>query len=86
MHKEGNPGRVLISSVSCHTFKISNYVDYHLQPIVKQIPSHFKDTCNFISKLRAAETVPDNSCLVLLDVKSLYTNTPRNKSSEKITS
>ena len=30
----------------------------------------------FISKLKAVETVPDNSYLISLDVKSLYTNIP----------
>ena len=60
IHKDGNPGRPVISYVSCHTSKISEYVDYHLQPIAKQI--------------NAVETVPDNSYLVLLDVKFLYTN------------
>ena len=38
IHKQGNPGRPVISSVNCHTSNISKYVDYHLQPIVQQIP------------------------------------------------
>ena len=41
IYKEQNPGIPVISSVSCHTSKISEYVYYHLQPIVKQIPSYF---------------------------------------------
>ena len=49
-------------------------VDYHFQQIVKQIPSYVKNTNEFISKLKAIETVRDNSYLVLLDVKSLYAN------------
>ena len=43
IHKEGNPGGPVIGSVSCHTSKISGHVDYHFQPIVKQIPSYVKD-------------------------------------------
>ena len=39
IHKEGNPGIPVISSVNCHTSKISEYVDYQLQSIVKQISS-----------------------------------------------
>ena len=35
IHKERNPGRPVISSVGCHTSKISEYVDYDLQPIVQ---------------------------------------------------
>ena len=49
------------------------------QPIVKQIPSYVKDTSDFMSKLKALETVPDNSYLVSLDVKSLYTNIPNSE-------
>ena len=52
--------------------KIPEYVDYHLQPIVKQIPCYVKDTSGFISKLKAVETVPDSSYLVSLDIKALY--------------
>ena len=29
-HKEGNPGRPVISLINCYISKISEYVDYHL--------------------------------------------------------
>ena len=35
LHKKGNPGGPVVSSVNCHTSNISKYVDYYLQPIVK---------------------------------------------------
>ena len=73
IYKERNPGITVIRSVS------SEYVYYHLQPIVKQIPSYVKDTSDFMSKLKAVETVPDNSYLVSRDVKSLYTNIPNSE-------
>ena len=79
IHKKGNPRRPVISSISCHTSKISEYVDYHLQPIVKQIPSYVIDTSDFISKPKATEIVRDNAYLASLDVKSLYTNIPNSK-------
>ena len=47
IHKEGNPGRPVVSSVNCHTANISKYVGYHLQPIVTKIPSYVKDTQDF---------------------------------------
>ena len=77
--KEGNPGRPFKSSLNCHISKISQYADYHLQLIAKQIPSYFKDTIDFKSQIKAIENVPDNYYLVLLDVKSLYTNIPNSK-------
>ena len=38
IHKEDNPGQSVsvVSSVNCLTLKISKYVDYNLQPIVKK--------------------------------------------------
>ena len=52
IHKEGIPGRPVISSVNCQSSKISEYADYHLQPIVRKIPSYIKDTSEFLRKLQ----------------------------------
>ena len=68
--KRGNPARPVISSVNCHTSNILKYVDY-----VKEIPSYVKDTKDFIQKLNQRE----DSLLVTLDVKSLYTNISNNE-------
>ena len=78
IHKEGNPGQPVVSSVNCHTANISKYVDYHLQPIVKEIPSYVEDTQDFLKKEEKVKDIPQESLLVILDVKSLYTNTPNN--------
>ena len=40
IHKPNNPGRPVINSIECHTSEISRFVDHHLQPVVKQIPSY----------------------------------------------
>ena len=58
IHKQGNPGRPAISSVNCHTSDISKYVDYHLQPIVQQIPSYIQDTSDFWRKINKVEKIP----------------------------
>ena len=60
----------MISSINCHTTKISEYVDYFFQPIVKEIPSYVQD---FLRKVYQIDFVLDNSYLVSLDGKSLYT-------------
>ena len=60
IHKEGNSGRPVISSINCHTSKISEYVDYHLQPVVKVIPSCVQSTTDFFRKINQIEFVPDN--------------------------
>ena len=69
----------MLSSINCHTSKISEDADYHLEPIVKEIPSHVKDTTDFLRKINQIDFVPDNLYLVSLDVKSLYINIPNAK-------
>ena len=51
---------------------ISHFVDYHLAPLVKNIPSYIKDTTDFLNKLRTISNVPSGTLLATLDVKSSY--------------
>ena len=37
IHKANIPGRPLISSINCHTSRISEFVDHYLQPEVKYL-------------------------------------------------
>ena len=77
VHKEGNPGRPLVSSIDSPTSKISEYVDFHLQPYTKTIKSHLRDTNHFLTELaKVPATESKDSFLVTLDVRSLYTNIP----------
>ena len=46
--------------------------------MVKQIPSYIKDTNHFIIKVRNF-SVPVNSILVTMNVRSLYTSIPNNE-------
>ena len=78
IHKENNQGRPVINSINCHTFEISRFVDHHLQPLVREIPSYIKDINDFINKIDNF-AVPPDSFLVTMDVKSLYTSTPNNE-------
>ena len=79
IHKTGNPGHPVVSSVNCHTYTISKYVDFHLQPIVKNIPSYVRDTTDFFQKLDKIKNIPSDCLLVTLDLKLLYTNIPNNE-------
>ena len=78
IHKENNPGRPVINSINCHASEISRFVDHHLQPLVREIPSCIKDTNDFINKV-SNFPVPPNSLLVTMDVQSLYTSIPSNE-------
>ena len=51
IHKEGNPGRPVVSSIDSHTSKISKYVDYHIQPIIKVINPTSKIHRTLLKKL-----------------------------------
>ena len=74
IHKPNNPGRPVISSVNSHTEKLSAYVDEFLRPLAQALPSHIRDTTDFIIRLKNLGTVSENSILATLDVSSLYTN------------
>ena len=87
--KEGIPGRPVISSVNCHSSKISEYGDYQVQPIVREISSYIKDTSGFLRKLKPIAEVPKNPYLVTLDVNTSITvhkhpKLRRDKSSKNI--
>ena len=69
----------MISSINCHSSKISEDVDYHLQPIVRVSPSYIKGKTDFLRKLKPIAEVPENSYLVTLDVESLYTSIPNSE-------
>ena len=83
IHKPNNPGRPVISSINCHTAKISKFVDYHLQDLVKKLPSYIKDTTDFINKTKDLD-LPDDSILVTMDVSALYTNIPNDEGIEAV--
>ena len=80
IHKDGNPGRPVVSSIECHTSKISEFVDHHLQPVVQGTTSYVKDTNDFINKLNTcSKDIDGDTILVTMDVKSLYTNIPNDE-------
>lgn len=79
IHKQGNPGRPIVSSNGHPTERISQFVDYHLKPLVHKTASFIKDTTHFLNKLDQLGQLPSNAFLVTLDVSSLYTNIPHNE-------
>ena len=46
LHKPSNPGRPIVSSCGAPTERISEFADYHLQPLFIQLPSYLRDTRN----------------------------------------
>ena len=82
IHKQGNPDRPILSSNGHPTERISEFVDYHLKPLVQTLPSYIKDTTHFLLQLQNLGPLPENAILVTLDVSSLYTNIPNKEGEE----
>ena len=70
------PGRPVISNYGTRTEKVSEYLDYHLKPIMCPAKSYIKDTGDFLNKLKDFVSLPQNALLVTVDVVGLYTSTP----------
>ena len=77
IHKTNNLGRPIVSSIGSPTAKISRFLlILHLEKIVNEIKSHIKDTSDFSNKIETITDLPENTILVTMDVKSLFTNIP----------
>ena len=83
IHKEGNPGRPIVSGISSPTENISKYVDYHIKDYIPNIDSYVKDTTHFLKILQDI-TLDPGDLLVTLDVKALYTNIPHEEGLEAL--
>ena len=79
VHKPNNPGRPVVSSINSHTEKLSAYVDEVLRPLPDKLPSHIKDTTDFIKRSCELRRVTKNCILATLDVSSLHTNIDTNE-------
>ena len=56
VHKEGSPGRPVVSSIICHTIRISKHIDHQLQPHVKKLKPHVKASTDFMRKTKASRS------------------------------
>ena len=45
-------GHHVISNCGTSTEKVSEFLDHHLQPVMKEGKLYIKDTANFLDKLR----------------------------------
>ena len=63
----------IMSAKGCPVERISEYVDFLLQPFVSEQHTYIKDTSDFIRKVELI-TVPNNALIITLDYESMYTN------------
>ena len=78
------PGRPIVSGNGCPTERISQFIDFFLQPCVKNIRSYIKDTSDFLNMLGSVGRLPENCILATLDVASLYTNIPNQEGRQAV--
>ena len=70
------PGRPVISNCGTPTEKASEFVDFHLKPIMQNGWSYIRDSNDFINKIKNLKNIPSNSILVTADVVGLYPSIP----------
>lgn len=66
-------GRPIVSDVDSESYRISEYIDYFINPLSCTHPSYLKNTYDFVDQIKN-EFVRNNSLIVTGDVSSLYTN------------
>ena len=82
IHKrlENVPGRPVISNCGTATKRISEFLDFHIQPFVSQlVPSVIKDTTDFLKKLHNLGFIPNIAILCTIDVVGLYPHIPHSE-------
>ena len=70
------PGRPVISNCGTPTEKASEFLDYHLKPIMQRGKSYIKDSGDFINKIKSLQNFPEGAILVTVDVIGLYPSIP----------
>ena len=67
------PGRPIVSDVGSETYRISEYIDYYLNPLACKHETYIKNTYEFVNKIKDF-AVTNDYLLVTGDIESLYTN------------
>ena len=73
------PGRMVISNCRIPNEKVSEFLDHHLQPLMKQGESYKRDTGDFLATLKAAVQVAKGVILLAADVLGLYPSIPHSE-------
>ena len=76
------PGCPVISNCGNPTKKVSEFLDHHLQPVMKEGKSYIKDTADFLDKLKDLGEIRDGAILVTADVVGLYPSIPHTEGLE----
>ena len=75
IHKEGMPLRPTESSIGAVTYLTSKELSRILNAMVGKSPYHIQKSQDFIQQIQGIQLQP-NQCMVLYDVKALFTSVP----------
>ena len=78
------PGRPVISNCGFFTENISEFLDFHLQPVAKKVKSYVKDTNHFLQKIHNLGELPEDAILCTVDVIGLYPSIPHEEGLEAL--
>ena len=70
------PGRPVISNCGTPTEECSEFLDYHLKPVMQNSWSCLKDSGDFLKKMKNISSIPADTILVTADVVGLYPSIP----------
>ena len=65
------PGHPVISNCGTPTEKVSEFLDHHLQPVMKSGKYYVKDTGDLLEKNKSQSRIPEDAFLVTADVGGL---------------
>ena len=68
--------RIIILDCAMLTEKVSEYLDYHLKPVMQNGKSYIRDSGHFLEKIKNVNNLPQNAIPVTADVVGLYPNIP----------
>ena len=77
-------GRPVISNCCTKTEHISEYLDYHPNPLVSLTRSYVKDTNHFLARLDKLGRIPEGALICTFDIVGLYPSIPRGEGLEAI--
>ena len=70
------PGRLVISNCGTPTEKCSEFLDYHVKPVMRNSWRYLKDSGGFLKKMKNISSIPEDTILATADVISLYPSIP----------
>lgn len=74
------PGRPVVSNCSMATEGITEFVDFHLQPVVSVLPRVIKDTADVLMKFQSLGDIPEAALIGTMEVIGLYPHIPHEES------